>query len=258
MTDKVLTDISGASVAVTGTSRGIGRALVRALGKSGARVLVHARRSADVREVAVEARSAGAADVVPVSGDLRDDDLGERMARAAEDAWGGLDALVLNAAVLGPMRPLLDVSREELEAVLAVNVAAQLGLVRALVPPMIGRGRGLVAWASSGLGRFGLPGYTAYSASKHAVEGLMKVAAAEHGDRGVVHVSVDPGMVRTDMLRTARPGQDLSGHYAPGPTAEAYVRLLRDLGPEHNGASLSLSDWRRGGADSGNEDASAE
>ncbi len=84
---------------------------------------------------------------------------------------------------------------------------------------------------SSGLGRFGAPRYGVYAAAKHAVEGLMKVAALEDGGDGIVHVAVSPGMVQTEMLRDALLGEDVSPYETPERTAAAFVRLLEALHP---------------------------
>ncbi len=228
-------------VLVTGTHRGIGRALADTFARAGAAMVVHARSDDHVASVAADARAAGAADTVAASGDLRDGALPARL-RAAVTELGGLDLLILNAGMLGPMTSIDTLEPDDLRLVLEVNVVAQAAIVRALLPALR-EASGAVIWLTSGLGRFGLPDYGAYCASKHAVEGLMKVVAEENGEHGVVSVAVAPGMVQTDMLRAALRTEDVSEHQSPTETAQAFLRLARALGPEHNGQSLDIEAW---------------
>ena len=225
-------------VAITGCRRGLGRALAQAFAADGATVIAHARTGPQAEEVVSDLATPG----IAVGADLRDPELGQRIAKAAEP-HGGVDLLILNAGVIGTMGPLIEASMTEVAEVMEVNVTAQVGVVQALVPGMIARGRGAVLWLSSGLGRFGLPHYGAYCASKHAVEGLMKILAEEHGDDGIVSAAVAPGMVQTDMLRVALGTDDVSDHQTPEATARGFVAFARELGAEHNGQSLDIAGW---------------
>ncbi|MCC6623168.1 MAG: SDR family oxidoreductase [Deltaproteobacteria bacterium] len=225
-------------IVITGTSRGLGRALALAAGAEGARLVVHARDAAAADGLAEELRARGA-DAVAVAGDLRDPTLGPRVAAAAAAAFGGLDVMVLNAGALGPMAPLVDTDLEAFAEVMDVNVDAQVRLLVASLPMLVSA-RGMVVWMSTGLGRFGLPRYGSYAASKHAVEGLMKVLAAEHGDDGLVSVAVAPGMVETDMLQRAIGPHDPAAFKTPAQYAEQMVRLIAGRGPALNGLSLEL------------------
>jgi NAD(P)-dependent dehydrogenase (short-subunit alcohol dehydrogenase family) len=236
--------LRGTTVAVTGANRGIGLGLCRALALARAQLVVHARTEEKARGV-VEAALAQGARAVGVAGELRDADLGGRLAAAARDAFGGLDVLVLNAAVLGPRASLGETSASALLEVLAINVAAALELVQG-THGLLARARpGVVVWISSGLGRFGLAGYGAYCASKHALEGLMKVAAEEDRTEGIVHLAVAPGMVGTDMLREALGEADLSRYLSPDEVGRALARLVADArgGLELNGRSIDLAQW---------------
>jgi NAD(P)-dependent dehydrogenase (short-subunit alcohol dehydrogenase family) len=228
-------------VAITGCGRGLGRALVDAFAESGATVIAHARTEVQAREIAAQA----GARVEAAWGDVRDAELPLRIAAAAAP-HGGVDVLILNAGVINTMGPLLGADVSEFGDVMAINVTAQLGLIQAAVPGMVARGRGAVIWLTSGLGRFGLPGYGAYCASKHAVEGLMKVLAEEHGTDGIVSVAVAPGMVQTDMLKTALGTDDVSDHQTPEVTARGFVALAAGLAKSHNGQSLDIAGWLEG------------
>lgn len=233
--ESVRSALSGRRVLITGANRGIGHAVARHFAAQGARLVVQAR--ADASELAA---SLGA--VAGVTGDLRDPALPDALA-AAVASLGGLDVLVLNAAVLGPIGPMEALSREAFAEVMAINVEAQLAIFSALCPALLNASPGVVIWMSSGLGRFALPGYGAYCASKHAVEGLSKLAHAEYGDRGLISVTVSPGMVQTDMLRTALGTDDVSQHTPPDAVARAFERLVVALTPGHGGMALEISDF---------------
>lgn len=223
-------------VAITGCSRGIGRALAEAFSQAGATVVAHARSEAAAREVT--AALPGRA--VAVAGDLRDATLGARLAAAA-DPLGGLDALILNAAVLGPMEPLAATGFSAFRDAMEINVDAQLRLFVAALPALRAR-RGRVVWLTSYLGHAAVPGYGVYAVSKHAVEGLARMAAVEHEGDGIISVAVSPGMVRTDMLTAAQRGADTSMHTPPAVAAARFVALVTGLRPDQSGAVLDLTD----------------
>jgi 3-oxoacyl-[acyl-carrier protein] reductase len=242
--------LAGRRIAVTGTSRGLGAALARAFANAGARVLVHARGEEAAR---VSAHESGAA--AWCAGDLADPTLGARLATVAKDALGGLDVVVLNAGVLGPMQALAETDFAAFREVMALNVDAQLRLFVAALPLLVAS-RGAVLWMSSGLGRFAAPRYGAYCASKHALEGLAKLAAIEHAGQ-LTSIAIAPGMVQTDMLARAlgaergTPDGDgadgassavLAPYARPADAALGFVRLIATLGPELNGASLDIGD----------------
>jgi NAD(P)-dependent dehydrogenase (short-subunit alcohol dehydrogenase family) len=230
-------------VAITGCNRGIGRAVSSALAEDGASLLVHVRRQEDLDAVVERLRGLGAQTVAGVVGDLRDQSLGERLAAAAFDGLGGLDAILLNAAILGPMGPVAELERHALRQALDIGVVAQVDLIRPLLPRLVAQGHGAILWMSSALGRIGLPGYGAYAAMKHAVEGLAKVVAEEHKDDGLISLAIAPGLVQTEMLQAALGTDDVSEFQTPEATAQGFVRLLHALEPSMNGASLDIEPW---------------
>jgi 3alpha(or 20beta)-hydroxysteroid dehydrogenase len=227
--------LDGRRIVVTGANRGIGRAVAEAFVSSGASVIVHSREHASALAAEIGA-------VAGVDGDLRDRTLASRLA-AAVATLGGLDLLVLNAAVLGPMGPLESADLAAFAEVMDINVDSQLAIFQALLPALLaGRDEGSsgVIWLSSALGRIGVPGYGAYCASKHAVEGLSKLAHAEYGSRGLVSVTVAPGMVQTEMLKAALGSDDVSQHTHPSVVGAAFTRLAAALRPEHSGTALEI------------------
>jgi len=233
--------LAGRRIVVTGANRGLGAALARAFVAAGARVLVHARGPASAAEAMTASGAHGW-----VAGDLRDETLAPRLAAAARHLLApGVDVLVLNAGIIGTMGKLEHIDFDELRTVMEVNVDAQLRQFVACLPQLLAAG-GKVLWLGSGVGRFGVPGYGAYTLSKHAVEGLNRQAHADYGEQGLVSVSVAPGMVQTDMLRAAQGSDDVSAFTPPEVAAASFVRLVHALserGAELAGQSLDVTDF---------------
>jgi NAD(P)-dependent dehydrogenase (short-subunit alcohol dehydrogenase family) len=182
---------------VTGTSRGIGRAIARLLAAQGARVLCHARNADDARALAAELGGE------PLWGDLATADGVAEVARQARAATPILQLLVHNAAVNPrPDERLDDVDLATFRAVHAVNVEAPLQLTQALLAPLRAGAPSQVIVVSSEAGQFskGLgPNGLSYRTSKAAVNAFALVAAQALRADGIRVNAVHPGWVRTDM-----------------------------------------------------------
>src|SRR5918912_506632 len=183
----------GASVFVTGGSRGIGRAIALRFAELGAaRVAVgYLRNDAAAEETADELRAAGA-DPVLVRGNVAS----ERVATQVADL-GPLDALVHNAAT-GVIRPALEVEKKHWDWTLDANSYALLALARAAAPQME-RGSAIVAISSLGATRV-LENYVLVGTSKAALESLGRYLAVELAPRGIRVNTVSAGVVETEAL----------------------------------------------------------
>lgn len=189
--------LSGRGAVVTGGGRGVGAAVARALAGAGARVVVAARTEAEIEAVAAEIEESGARGwAVPC--DVTGEESVRALARAAADRLDGVDVLV-NGAGVASSSPLSEVSLEEWERVLRVNATGTFLCTRELLAPMLDRGWGRVVNVASVAGLDGAPYISAYTASKHAVVGLTRAAAAETAGRGVTVNAVCPGYVDTPM-----------------------------------------------------------
>jgi 3-oxoacyl-[acyl-carrier protein] reductase len=186
------------SVLVTGGSRGIGRAVVRAFAESGDRVAIHHRDSADLAEQ-LRAELPGSGHVV-VRGDVSDPEAVRRFVDAAADALGGLDVVVNNAAVF-PGHAITETSYEEWQEAwrqtLAVNLVGPANVAWCAVRHMRPGGR-IVNVSSRGAFR-GEPKQPGYGASKAGLNSLTQSLALALGPSGIAVTAVAPGFVETDM-----------------------------------------------------------
>ena len=222
MTEKRL---EGRIALVTGASRGIGAATAEALAAAGAHVVITARTAAGLEEVEERIHQAGgSATIAPL--DLIDGDSIGRLAQAVTERWGKLDTLVLNAAMLGTLTPVVDIDPKELAKVLTLNVAAQQALLAAFDPLLRNSDSPRVIALTSRLGTVPTAFWGAYGASKAALDNLLLTYAAERKQVGNVRVAiVDPGATATKMRARAFPGEDQSTLKAPEVVAEAIVAL---------------------------------
>jgi 3-hydroxybutyrate dehydrogenase len=183
---------------VTGGGRGIGRASALALARAGADVAVAARTRAEVETVAEEARALGVRAVALTADVGRSEDVSAVFRGASERLEGGIDILV-NGAGIAPTAPLVKTPDDLWHAVLAVNLSGVFYATRAALPGMVERGFGRIVNIASIAGKSGMPYVAAYTASKHGVLGLTKVAALEVAAKGVTVNAVCPGYVDTPM-----------------------------------------------------------
>jgi NAD(P)-dependent dehydrogenase (short-subunit alcohol dehydrogenase family) len=191
-------ELSGKRALVTGATSGIGRAAAEALAREGAHVVISGRSAERGAEVVAAIEAAGGRAEF-VRADLGSaDDVRTLAARAGE-----IDILVNNAGVF-PAGPTHELAESQLDETLAVNIKAPFLLTAALAPGMVARGSGTVINVTTMVAEFGMPGLSAYGASKAATALLTKAWAAEYGPGGVRVNAVSPGPTRT-------PGTDAMG-----------------------------------------------
>lgn len=208
--------LAGSSVIVTGAAGEIGAAYVRAFARAGANVtamdLPTTMDGAGGRLQRVGDRDSGR--VVLVAGDVTSDSDWETVVRRSLAEFGGVDALVNNAAVyraLARKRPLTELTVDDWDRVLAVNVRGTWQGIRAAAPALVASGRGRVVNISSVVGRTGAAGFAHYVASKAAVEGLTRAAARELGPDRVCVNAVAPGLVDNESTRELNTADYLAG-----------------------------------------------
>jgi NAD(P)-dependent dehydrogenase (short-subunit alcohol dehydrogenase family) len=182
-------------VFVTGGGRGIGRAIALAFAERGATVAIAARTLSQLEETASAIRARGARAIV-LTMDVTDSASVTRGFAELADHTTRIDVLVNNAGI-GGGEPVQESDESAWRRIVDTNVVGTYLVTRAAVPLMPDRGR--IINVSSVLGRFGVPGYTAYCASKHAVIGFTRALALELAPRAITVNAICPGWVETDM-----------------------------------------------------------
>ena len=193
---------------VTGGGRGIGRAIALAFAAPGRFVVVAARTRAQLEETAEEIRRRGA-EALALDMDVADERAVEHAFAQLREAVPRLDVLVNNAGI-GGGRPIHQTDVAAWRRVIDTNVVGMFLVTRQAVPLL--REGGRIVNLSSVLGRFGVPGYTAYCSSKHAVIGFTRALALEVAQRGITVNAICPGWVDTEMAASGmRMGAELMG-----------------------------------------------
>lgn len=186
-------DLHGRVALVTGGTRGIGLATVRALAEAGATVVLTGRDEAVAKEVAA---ASGA--VAGLALDVTDAKAVSTLVRGVAKEHGGLDIVVANAGIMEDA--VLGMIREELvDTTLSTNVAGTLHTVQAAARAMLRRKSGAIVVLASIVGEYGSAGQTVYAASKAAVANIARSAAKELGRSGIRVNAVAPGVIRTDL-----------------------------------------------------------
>ncbi|MEY9874867.1 NAD(P)-dependent dehydrogenase (short-subunit alcohol dehydrogenase family) [Streptacidiphilus sp. MAP12-33] len=241
------------TVVVTGAGSGIGRAAALAFAARGARVLVADLNEEAAGQVVKEIADAGGT-ARAVVGDLSDQAVVDRVVATAVDAFGGVDVLVNNAGVMDRMSALGETGDAEWERVIGVNLTAPFRLTRAVLPHMLSAGRGAIVFTASEAGLRGSAAGAAYTASKHAVVGLVKNLAVMYRGQGIRTNAIAPGPTLTNIQVQADPeahgpkvvgaliGAAIGRMASPDEQASAILFLASDAAIDVNGVILPVDD----------------
>jgi short-subunit dehydrogenase len=213
--------IRDAAVLVTGASSGLGRATAQELARAGARLVVHGR---DTSALATLAEETGA---VALTADLAVAGEAQRLADEALAVHGGLD-IVVNNAGQGWAGDFAQMPFADVDRLIAINLAAPVALTRALLPAMLARGRGYLAFVGSIAGRTGVAGESVYAATKAGLDTFAESLRFELSGSGIGVGVLVPGVVQTAFFeRRGRGYQRTSPRPRPAPqVAAALVRMI--------------------------------
>ena len=195
--------LQGRMAAVTGGTAGIGRGIVEAFVAEGAKVALMARNPDKARRTLEEIDAGDAAVFIPGDATVQADI--EGFIDQAVKRLGQVDVLVNNAGGAGDLQPLVDLSDEAFDLAIKWNLYSTFWACRRVLPGMLERGFGRIVNISSVEGKIGKPVFTAYSAAKHAVNGMTKSLAQEVGAQGVTVNAICPGLVITDIVKDNGP-----------------------------------------------------
>jgi NAD(P)-dependent dehydrogenase (short-subunit alcohol dehydrogenase family) len=206
---------------ITGSSRGLGRALAEAVLAQGHRLIATARKPEQLADLVERYGDR----VRAVALDVTDESAARAAVQAAVDGFGSLDVLVNNAGY-GDLAPIEDTTLEDFRAQIETNLFGVINVTKAALPVMRRQGSGhIIQFASVG-GRVGPIGRGAYAAAKFGVEGFSEVLAKEAGPLGIKVTIIEPGGFRTDFAGASTSIYDGNPAYAA--TVGAVARFQRE------------------------------
>src|ERR1700710_1770407 len=212
--------LDGKVALVTGSGRGLGRACAQVFAREGAKVVVVDLQRDGGEETVSLIKAAGGEAIFFTADISRTADV-QAMVRAAVDTYGGLDCAINNAVLSIGRQPLADISEEDWDRALAVNLTGVFLCMKYEIRAMLKRGSGAIVNIGSGNEHSAKPGLAWYLGAKQAIYGMTKVAALDYGSRGIRVNAVGPGSMWTPGLR---------GEAAKNPKHVSQLEALSPLG----------------------------
>jgi NAD(P)-dependent dehydrogenase (short-subunit alcohol dehydrogenase family) len=212
--------LEGKVAVVTGAAMGIGRASALVFAREGASVVVADIDDDGGREtVGLVEAAGGRASFIHTDVSVAEEV--SAMVDHAVSTFGGLDCAHNNAGIAAPLAPLADYPDDGWDRTIAVMLTGVYRCMKAEIPVMLERGGGAIVNTASGVGLVAYPEQAAYTASKHGVIGLTKVAALDYGAKGIRVNAICPGTARTPMVDQA---------LADFPSLDAHLKALHPIG----------------------------
>ena len=197
-----LFDMTGQVAVITGSSRGIGRAIAEEMAEHGAKVVISSRKLDVCEEVAAGINAKhGVGTAIAIAANISSKESLQELVTQTRVAFGKITALVCNAASNPYYGPMADISDEQFAKILTNNIVANNWLVSMVVPEMIERGQGSVTIISSIGGIRASTTIGAYCVSKAADMQLARNLAHEYGPSGVTVNCIAPGLIKTDFAK---------------------------------------------------------
>jgi NAD(P)-dependent dehydrogenase (short-subunit alcohol dehydrogenase family) len=229
---KDLFDLTGKVAIVTGSTKGIGKAIAEGLAVHGAKVVVSSRKEDACQRVAGAIREAGG-EAIPIPCNVSDRAQLENLVAKTREAWGQVDILVCNAAVNPFYGSSLDIPDSAFQKVMDVNIGSVMALCKLVIPEMQARKDGSIMIVSSVGGRHGSTVLGAYAISKAADMQIARNLALEFGPSNIRVNCIAPGLVKTDFARALWENPELN-------QARTAATPLRRLGEPEDIAGIAV------------------
>jgi 3-oxoacyl-[acyl-carrier protein] reductase len=233
--------LRGHTALVTGGSRGIGAAIVQALAEAGAAVVVNYREHADEADALVKNITAAGGHAIAVGADVSQAGAVAQMVQRANSELSGIDILVNNAGI-AIVRGIDDLTEEDFDRTIAVNLKSVFLCTQAVLPTMRSKKWGRIVNISSGAARGAGSIGPHYNASKAGIEGLTRGYAARLVKEGITVNAVAPSLIETDMMKGQHNlvSRIPVGRFGkPEEVAQAVMMLLRN--PYMTGQTVAMS-----------------
>jgi NAD(P)-dependent dehydrogenase (short-subunit alcohol dehydrogenase family) len=227
-----LFDLTGKVAVVTGSTKGIGKAMARGLAENGAKVVISSRK-ADVVEQVVGEFKADGLEVVGIPCNISDMEQIKMLCAESRKAFGQIDILVCNAAVNPYYGSSLDIPEDAFDKVMDVNIKSNLWLCREVIPEMQARKDGAIMIVSSIGGLRGNPVIGAYCISKAADMQMARNLAVEFGPDNIRVNCIAPGLVKTNFARALYENPEVAAKRTAGTP-------LRRLGEPEDLAGIAV------------------
>lgn len=240
------------AVLVTGAGGGIGSATALVLAGHGARLIL-TDVNQDSGEASTRAVAAAGGEAYFVPADLGSEEQIAGLVQSTIDRFGRIDGAFNNAAVEQSNKPLDEISTDEWDRVIRVNLSAIFFGMKYQAKAMLARGGGSIVNTASSLGQVGLAGASDYCAAKHGVLGLTRAGGADYGTRGIRVNAILPGITRTPMIKRLSEDPDLSAVFdrlrlrhsmgrfgEPHEIGESVAWLLSPQASFVNGAAIAV------------------
>ncbi|HOK09654.1 MAG TPA: SDR family oxidoreductase [Candidatus Hydrogenedens sp.] len=234
--------LKGKVAIVTGAGRGIGRAIALTLADAGISVAILSRTESEVQETAKQILAKGG-NVLPIVADVTESEQIRQCVNSVIQQWGRIHILVNNAG-FARFKPFIELTLDEWNQTLNVNLTGTFIVTKAVVPHMIEHKEGIIINISSVSGLRPIPNQSAYCASKHGVNGLTTTLAMELKPYNIRVHAICPGGVLTRLSEENMPERDKSDWMLPEDVAHTVMYFLT----QHPRATTDIIYLRRYGS----------
>jgi NAD(P)-dependent dehydrogenase (short-subunit alcohol dehydrogenase family) len=233
-------NLSQKTILVTGAGDGIGKQAAISYAAQGAEVILLGRTVKKLEHVYDQILEDGGREpaIVPLDMSGATANHYRDLAMTIDSQFKKLDGLLHNAGALGTLQPLIDISEEEFDQVMTVNVKSQFLMTKALLPILKKAPNASVIFTSSSVGQKGRAYWGTYSISKFATEGMMQVLADEYENTNLRFNCINPGGTKTAMRAKAYPAENTDKLKTPLDIIPLYIRLMSNESIDINGQTL--------------------